>query len=32
MASHSNRTSDEHLIACWRWSGDISLEGYKNFK
>ena len=32
MAYHSNRTSDEHLIACWRWSGDISLEGYKNIK
>lgn len=32
MSSHSNRTTDDHLIACWRWSGDISLESYNNFQ
>tara|TARA_B100000965_G_scaffold393771_1_gene405085 strand:+ start:53 stop:652 length:600 start_codon:yes stop_codon:yes gene_type:complete len=32
MSSHSNRTTDSHLIACWRWSGDISLDSYNNLK
>ena len=32
MSSHSNRTTDSHLIACWRWSGDISLDSYNNVK
>ncbi len=32
MSSHSNRTTDSHLIASWRWSGDISLESYNNCK
>ena len=32
MAMHANRTTDEHLIACWRWSGDISLENYYKYQ
>ena len=32
MKSHSNRTTDLHLVACWRWSGDISTESYAKFK
>ncbi len=28
MTSHSDRTSENALLAAWRWSGDIAIEQY----